>query len=56
MPDKRLKTTQVSLRLEPWLKAAAEEAAELDHRSLTSYIEVLILRDLEAKGLRKPKA
>jgi hypothetical protein len=50
-----LTATQVSLRLEPWLKAAAEEAADLDHRSLTGYVEVLILRDFETKGLRKPK-
>jgi hypothetical protein len=43
-----LKTAQVNLRLEPSLKAAAEEAAKADRRSLTSYIEKLIEDDLRA--------
>jgi hypothetical protein len=37
------KTATVTLRLEPQLKAAAEIAADRDHRSLTNLIEVLIL-------------
>jgi hypothetical protein len=44
-----LKTAQVNLRLKPAMKAAAEKAAEAEHRSLTSYIEKLIADDLEAK-------
>jgi hypothetical protein len=48
-----LKTAQVNLRLKPALKAAAEKAAEAEHRSLTSYIEKLIADDLQAK---KPAA
>lgn len=44
-----LKTAQVNLRLEPSLKAAAEQAAKEDRRSLTSYIEKLIEDDLRAK-------
>jgi hypothetical protein len=42
MTEKRLKTAQVNLRLEPKLKAAAEKAAAKDHRSLTSLIEKLL--------------
>jgi predicted HicB family RNase H-like nuclease len=33
----------MTLRVSPCVKAAAEIAAERDHRSLTSLIEVLIL-------------
>jgi hypothetical protein len=37
------KTAVLSLRVSPRIKAAAERAAELDHRSVTSFIEVLII-------------
>lgn len=45
MPRSRpkTKTAIVQLRVPPQLKAAAELAAKRDHRSLTSFIEVLIL-------------
>lgn len=49
MAEKRIKTAQVNLRLEPSLKAAAERAAEAEHRTLTSYIEKLILDDTQTK-------
>jgi hypothetical protein len=49
MAEKRVKTAQVNLRLEPALKAAAERAAAADMRSLTSYIEKLIVEDLQTK-------
>ena len=39
----KTKTAIVQLRVPPQLKAAAEIAAERDHRSLTGFIEVLIL-------------
>jgi hypothetical protein len=42
------KTATVTLRLEPELKAAAELAADRDHRSLTNLIEVLILEHCRA--------
>ena len=48
-----LKTAQVNLRLEPSLKAAAEQAAKADRRSLTSYIEKLIEDDLRAKDRQR---
>lgn len=47
---KRLKTAQVNLRLKPELKAAAEEAARVDNRSLTSLIEKLLMDHLKEAG------
>lgn len=38
------KTTTVTLRVTPELKAAAELAADRDHRILAGLIEVLILK------------
>jgi hypothetical protein len=48
-----VKTAQVNLRLEPSLKAAAEQAAKADRRSLTSYIEKLIEDDLREKDRQR---
>lgn len=39
----KTKTTTLTLRVTPELKAAAEVAADRDHRSLTGLIEVLLL-------------
>ena len=39
----KVKTAQIQLRIDPRLKAAAEQAAGLDHRNLSNWIEVLIL-------------
>ncbi|OGT58394.1 MAG: hypothetical protein A3E01_19380 [Gammaproteobacteria bacterium RIFCSPHIGHO2_12_FULL_63_22] len=39
----KTKTTTMTLRVTPQLKAAAEIAADRDNRSLTGLIEVLIL-------------
>jgi hypothetical protein len=36
------KTAVLSLRVSPPIKAAAQVAAERDHRSVSSFIEVLI--------------
>jgi hypothetical protein len=41
--EKRNKTAQINLRIDPKLKAAAEKAATDDNRSLTSLIEKLLL-------------
>jgi hypothetical protein len=48
--EKRIKTAQVNLRLEPALKEAAEKAAEADRRSLTSLVEKLLVDHLQATG------
>jgi hypothetical protein len=50
MTEKRIKTAQVNLRIEPSLKAAAEAAARDDHRSLTSLIEKLLTDYLRKRG------
>ena len=43
MARERRKTAVVTLQIEPRLKAAAERAADRDRRSLTNFIEVLIV-------------
>ena len=40
---KKTKTANFQMRLAPQLKAAAEEAAKRDCRSLTSLVEILLL-------------
>ena len=48
--EKRIKTAQVNLRIEPSLKSAAERAAADDHRTLTSLIEKLLADYLRERG------
>jgi hypothetical protein len=48
--EKRIKTAQVNLRLEPALKKAVEKAAEADRRSLTSLVEKLLVDHLRTTG------
>lgn len=48
---KKAKTTTVTLRVTPELKAAAEVAADRDHRSLTGLIEVLILNHCKSQNI-----
>jgi predicted HicB family RNase H-like nuclease len=54
MPRKKpkIKTAIMTLRVDPQIKAAAELAAQRDHRSLTSWIEVLILNYCKSVGIR----
>jgi predicted HicB family RNase H-like nuclease len=40
---RKLKTAVITMRVDPRLKAVAEQAAAREHRSLTNWIEVLIL-------------
>jgi predicted HicB family RNase H-like nuclease len=42
MTEKRIKTAQLNIRIDPKLKAEAEKAAAEDHRSLSSLIEKLL--------------
>jgi hypothetical protein len=42
------KTAVMTMRVSPHVKAAAEAAAEHDHRSVTSLVEVLILNHCKA--------
>jgi hypothetical protein len=50
MTEKRLKTAQINLRIDPQLKAAADKAASDDQRSLTSLVEKLLSDYLKRKG------
>jgi hypothetical protein len=50
MIEKRLKTAQVNLRLDPQLKTLADKAAVADNRSLTSLIEKLLSDYLKKNG------
>jgi hypothetical protein len=51
--EKRLKTAQVNLRIDPALKAAAEKAAKDDQRTLTSLVEKLLTDYCRKKGFLK---
>lgn len=48
----KVKTATLSVRLDPVIKAAAESAAVLERRSLTSLLEVLILNHCRTLGIR----
>jgi hypothetical protein len=50
MTEKRLKTAQVNLRIDPELKALADQAAKAENRSLTSLIEKLLTDFLRKSG------
>jgi hypothetical protein len=50
MDDRELKTATLNLRIEPALKHALEKAARAERRSLTGYIEMLVIPHLRAGG------
>lgn len=50
----KIKTSVMTLRVSPEVKAAAELAAERDHRSVTSLIEVLILNHCKSMNIQPP--
>lgn len=47
----KLKTELITLRVEPRIKRLAELAAKRDRRSLTNFIEGLVLEYCEASGI-----
>ena len=47
----KVKTATLTVRLDPKIKAAAEAAAEYEHRSLTNFLEVLIVNHCQTLGL-----
>jgi hypothetical protein len=49
----RQKNVAISIRVTEDVKKAAEKAAKDDTRSVTSYVEKLIIEDLKAKGYLK---
>jgi hypothetical protein len=48
--EQRQKTATLNLRLDPEIKAALEQAAKDDRRTITSLIEILLIPHLRAKG------
>lgn len=54
MNRKRVTKILTGFRLDPGLKVLAVEAAAQENRSLSNYIENLIRRDVEARGLLLP--
>ncbi len=56
MNRKRVTKILTGFRLDPRLKVLAVEAAGQENRSLSNYIENLIRKDVEARGLLIPEA
>jgi hypothetical protein len=50
-PKVKRKTAVLSLRVAPPIKAAAQRAAERDHRSVASFIEVLIINHCKSNEI-----
>ncbi len=44
------RTAPLGLRIKPAVKEALERAAKADRRTVASYVEILLIADLEAKG------
>ncbi|MER8861877.1 hypothetical protein NKI09_30195 [Mesorhizobium sp. M0757] len=44
------RTAPLGLRIEPVVKEALERAAKSDRRTVASYVEIILIADLEAKG------
>ncbi len=53
MPPK--KTATLNLRIDPAIKEAVKEAAELERRSVANFIEVLITEHCDSVGITIPE-
>jgi hypothetical protein len=51
----RRKTVAYTMKMDPQVKAAAEQAAAADRRSLAALIEVLLIGHCEDRGFLKPE-
>jgi hypothetical protein len=51
--ESRKKSVAISVRVSEMVKAAADKAAADDTRTVTSYVEKLIVEDLKSKGYLK---
>jgi len=49
------KTTTLNLRVDPGIKEAIREAANLDHRSIANMIEMLIRKHCDEAGISIPE-
>ena len=48
------KTATLNLRIDPVIKDVIKEAANLEHRSIANFIEVLVRRHCELEGITIP--
>jgi predicted HicB family RNase H-like nuclease len=51
----KLKTAVMTLRVEPQIKVIAELAAKRERRSVTSLVEILLLKHGESLGIESPQ-
>lgn len=51
----RTKISTLNLRINPAIKHAVREAAEMEHRSVANMVEVLIRRHCEETGIPIPE-
>ena len=51
----RRKVATLNLRINPIVKEALREAAQLEHRSVANMVEVLIREHCERKGIAIPE-
>jgi predicted HicB family RNase H-like nuclease len=55
MAETRVKSAQITVRVEPHFKAAAERAAKLDRRSVNSLVEKLLHDYMQSVGIDPDK-
>jgi hypothetical protein len=49
------KVVSFTMRMDPEVKEAAEQAAANDRRSLAAYLEILMIEDCKRRGLLTPE-
>jgi hypothetical protein len=54
MKRQKSKTATMTMKVDPRIKAAAEIAAARDRRSLTSFVEILVLKHCKEVGIDLP--
>lgn len=52
----KTKIATLNLRIDPGLKEAVREAADMEHRSVANMVEMLIRRHCEQAGIAIPHA
>lgn len=55
MVQRMKKSAPLSLRLDPEMKKRLQELADADRRSLTNYVEMVLVNHLEQRMVRDPK-
>ena len=51
----RTKIATLNLRIDPGVKQAVREAADMEHRSVANMIEILIRRHCDEAGINVPE-